>query len=278
MRISKKMVLCFILGAVLMAAGTGLEAKGRFEFSFHYGTWSVDILGSMIEGLISDMVEDQFKTQILEDVQADHPEYVESAYSQTVGFDSGGNNLGFKVRWYPGGQNGSFSLGLGVEKTKMRFTLDEIRARLDLEDTTSPDTAAMETDINGEMSLEPLVFLLDFRWDINPASWRVRPYISFGFGISTSSAIDDMQLSYSYRGVLTQTGEEPETYEDSATKTGRELREEMEAEGEEFPLTFLPFLYLGLGIKAVVTDNIHLMAEAAVLDGFVLRAGLAVRF
>ncbi len=276
--IRKKVFLCSIIAAAVLTLDPGLEAKGKFEFSFHYGSWSVDLLRSPIEKFISNMVEDQFRTKILEDVQADHPEYEESAYSQTVGFDSGGNNLGFEVRLYPGGQTGSFSVGLSVEKTKMRFTLEEIRARLDLVDTTSPDTASMETDINGELVLEPLAFLLDFRWDIKPSAWRVRPFISFGFGISTPSAIDDMRLSYSYQGLLTATGEEPEIYEDSATKTGKELKEKMVEEGKEFPLSFLPFFYLGLGVKGVITDNIHLQVEGAILDGFVLRAGLAVRF
>ena len=60
--------------------------------------------------------------------------------------------------------------------------------------------------------------------------------------------------------------------------TGKELKEDMEAEGEEFPLNVVPFLYLGFGIKGVVTNNIHLLVEGAILDGFVLRAGVAVRF
>ncbi|MBN2198959.1 MAG: hypothetical protein JW747_03835 [Candidatus Aminicenantes bacterium] len=272
---NKAWVVGFLV-SVLMISGSSLEAKGKIEFSFHYGSWSVNLLRSVIEGIMSDMVEDQFRTQILEDIQADHPEYEEAGYSQTVGFDSGGDNLGFEARWYPGGQSGSFSFGLGVERVKMRFTLEEIRARLDLQDTTSPDTASMEADINGELALQPLAVLLDFRWDIMPSS-RIRPFISFGGGVSTPSAIDNLELSYSYRGELTATGEDPETYEDSATKTGKELKEDMEAEGEEFPLNVVPFLYLGFGIKGVVTDNIHLLVEGAILDGFVLRAGLAIR-
>lgn len=275
--INNKVWGAVILVSVLMISGSSLEAKGKIELGFHYGSWSVNLLRPVIEGIMSDMIQNQFRTKILEDIQADHPEYEEAEYSQTVGFDSGGDNLGFEMRWYPRGQSGSFSLGLGVERVKMRFSLEEIRARLDLQDTTSPDTASMEADINGELALQPLAVLLDFRWDIKP-SWRVRPFISLGAGVSTPSAIDNLELSYTYRGELTATGKEPETYEDSATKTGKEIKEEREAEGEKFPLSVVPFLYLGFGIKGVITDNIHMMVEGAILNGFVLRAGLAARF
>jgi hypothetical protein len=277
MKKKTRLVVQVIIITALLGLGPAVQAKGRFELSLHYGTWSVNMLRSMIEGLVSDMVENQFKDSVLEDIQEEHPEYRETGYSQTVGFDSGGHNLGFEVRWYPGGQDGSFSLGLTVEKTKMRFTLEEIKAILDLEDTTTLEPARADTDINAEMVTNPLAFLLDFRWDIMP-SWRIRPFISFGFGLSTPAAINDLQLSYSYRAVVTTPHDPTEIYEDSTVKTGKELKEEMEAEGEEFPLSFLPFLYLGFGLKGVITDNIHLMVEGAVLDGFVLRGGLALRF
>ncbi len=91
------------------------SAQGHFEFNFHYGRWSINLLRPIIEDMLNDALENHLKKNFLEDIQADHPELVEKAYSQNVRFDSSGENYGFELRWYPGGENGSFSLGLAVE-------------------------------------------------------------------------------------------------------------------------------------------------------------------
>ncbi len=93
MKKRERFIVQVFLIAALLGLGPALRAKGKFELSVHYGTWSVNLLRPMIEGLISDMVESQFRDKILEDIQEEHPEYMEKSYSQTVGFDSGGNNL-----------------------------------------------------------------------------------------------------------------------------------------------------------------------------------------
>jgi len=52
----------------------------------------------------------------------------------------------------------------------------------------------------------------------------------------------------------------------------------MEAEDEDFlPLPFLPFIQLNLGLKGKITENIHLMVDAGIWNGFLIRAGLAIR-
>ena len=250
-----------------------LSAQGHFEFGFHYGSWSIDILRSVIEEGISDALETDLKDQILEDIQVDNPELQERSYSQDVSFDSSGDNFGFEIRWYPGGHNGSFSLGLSVEKTTMEVSLPEISSSLELtDDTTFQGTGS------GKFLIKPLSFHLSFRWDIKP-SWKVRPYITFGFGAATGTALEEAEVSYSYEGDLSIPGEAPKHYEDEESKSLKELKDELEEEGEEFFLpSFFPFIQLNLGIKGKLTKNLHILVDAGIWDGFLIRGGIAFRF
>jgi|YNPNPStandDraft_1061719.scaffolds.fasta_scaffold65812_1 hypothetical protein len=252
-------------------------AQGHFEFNFHYGRWSMNLLRPVIEDILSDALEGQVKKNFLEDIQAEHPELREKGYSQTVRFDSSGDNYGFELRWYPGGANGSFSLGLAVEKTTMKVALPEVSGTLSLEETISYKTAEFNGRASGEFSIKPLSFHLSFRWDLFPSS-PVHPFITFGLGASGGAALRESTLSYSYEGTLKIAGETDEAFSGGATKTIEELRKEREAEGEGFPLPgFFPFVQLDLGLKAKLTPNLHLFLAAGIWDGFLLRGGIALR-
>ena len=53
----------------------------------------------------------------------------------------------------------------------------------------------------------------------------------------------------------------------------------MEADGEDFFLPgFIPFIQINLGLKAEITDNLHLLVDAGIWNGFLLRGGIAFRF
>jgi hypothetical protein len=45
----------------------------------------------------------------------------------------------------------------------------------------------------------------------------------------------------------------------------------------ELPIHFMPFLQLHLGLKGVITKNIHALIDFGILDGFMLRGGIAIR-
>lgn len=255
-----------------------LSAQGNFEFGFHYGSWSIDILRSTIEEGISDALETDFKDQILEDLRDDGHNVEEESYSQEISFDSGGDNYGFEIRWYPGGKGGSFSLGLSVEKTSMRISLPELSASLALTDLDEGKSANFQGNASGEFLIKPLSFHLSFRWDINP-SWKIHPYITLGLGAAGGTALEEAEYTYSYSGTLTKTGEEPEHREGGETKSIKELRDELEEEGEEFFLPpFFPFIQLNLGIKGELTENLHILVDAGIWDGFLIRGGIAFRF
>ncbi len=248
-------------------------AQGNFEFSFHYGSWSLDLLGNTIENILSDALESEFRDAFLEEIQQDYPYLIDPIYEQTVDFDSGGYNYGFELRWYPGGHNGSFSLGFSLEKTKMKVELVEVSADMEFD-----DGSRFEGTTAGDVVLNPLTFHLSFRWDIIPRS-RIHPYITFGVGAATFSSIENDEVHYSWSGELDVVGEPTETYgPEEETKTIKQIQDELEDEEEDFlPLPFLPFIQLNLGLKAKITDNIHLMVDAGIWNGFTLRGGLAIR-
>lgn len=271
-----RLTFCFILFCLLSFASSA-SAQGHFEFNFHYGRWSINLLRPIIEDMLNDALENHLKKNFLEDIQADHPELVEKAYSQNVRFDSSGDNYGFELRWYPGGENGSFSLGLAVEKTSMKVGLPELSANLELEDTISQKIASFSGQSSGEFLIKPLSFHLSFRWDIFP-SRLVHPFITFGVGASGGSALEQSTLTYNYEGKLRITGEPEEAYSGSDTKTLKQLKDEREAEGEDFPLPgFFPFIQLDLGLKAKISRNFHFLVSVGVWDGFLVRGGLSLR-
>lgn len=277
MKIQKftKILPAFLL--VFVFFSPNLSAQGHFEFGFHYSSWSIDVLRGMIEEGISDALETDLKDEFLENIREEH-NVEETSYSQEVSFDSGGNNYGFEIRWYPGGSEGSFSLGLSVEKTTMRVSLPKISASLSLTDLDEGKSANFQGTASGKFLIKPLSFHLSFRWDIKPV-WRVHPYITFGFGAATGTAFEEAEYTYSYTGDYTVTGETPEHREGGETKSIKKLRDELEEEGEEFFLPpFFPFIQLNLGLKGEITENIHLLVDAGIWDGFLIRGGIALRF
>ena len=247
-----------------------LSADGHFELSFHYGTWNLNLLGDLVENGLSEALESVFKDAILEEIQEDYPEFQDPVYDQNVEFDSGGNNYGFVVRCYSGGHDGSFSLGVSVVISMMEVKLTVVAM-----DMTFQDSSTLMGQADGDITLNPFTFLLNVRWDILPKS-PVHPYITLGVGAAAFSSIKDDVVSYDWLGELNVAGGPTETYEDSGTKTIEEIKEDLEEE-EDFPLSFLPFIQLNLGLKAKINDNIHLMADAGIWNGFIIRGGIAIR-
>jgi hypothetical protein len=262
--------LCAVLVFGCIALAPNLLADGHFELGFHYGTWNLNLLGSLVEDGLSEALESAFEEAILEEIQEDYPYLQDPVYDQSVEFDSGGNNYGFDIRWYPGGYDGSFSVGLSVEKTKMEVQLTEVAMDLSFQDGSSFSGLA-----TGDVTLNPLTFLLSLRWDIMPRS-PVHPYITLGVGAAAFSSFKDDVVTFGWSGELNITGGPIETYEESDKKTIEEIKEEFE-EDEDFPITFLPFIQLNLGLKGKINDNIHLMVDAGIWNGFILRGGIAIR-
>lgn len=271
----KSIFLCVFF---IFLSSLNLSAQGHFEFGIHYSNWSLDLLRSEIEGVIGDAFEGGIKDQFLEDIQQDYPGLKEQGYEQEISFDSGGHNYGVEIRWYPGGHDGSFSLGLSLEKTRMRVSLPRLSAQLDLKDPPTGKEAYFAGESQeAQFEMNPLSLHLSLRWDLVP-SWRIRPYITFGLGAATRTALEEATFSFAYTGELSIEGEEREEYEGSETKSLKELKEELE-EGEDFSLpAVIPFIQLNLGLKGQLTENLYLLVDAGIWNGFLLRGGASVRF
>jgi hypothetical protein len=256
-----------------------LSAQGNFEFNFHYGTWSLNLLKSLAEEGIDDALGSELEDRILEEIQDDYPGLQRTSYSQEIEFDSSGENYGFEIRWYPGGKTGSFSLGLSIEKTRMTVTLPTVTAEMVLQDPVSQQTGTFRGSASGtKFEINPLSFHLSFRWDIKP-SWKVHPYFTLGFGFATASAVEEGIVTYPYSGDLEINGGDSEHYEGREEKTLLEIKQELEDEGDEFFLpSFLPFFQMNFGIKAEFTEFLHLLVDAGIWNGFMLRGGLSLRF
>jgi hypothetical protein len=248
------------------------KKSGYFEIGFHYGTWSVNLLKSTIEQELGNALETELKDPLLDEIHKDYPEIVEKSYSQNIDFNSSGENFGFELRWYPKGRTGSFSMGLSVEKTSMTISIPDIEVIME-----STQGHVFQGQGSGEFIIEPVSLHLNFRWDIKP-SWKINPYISFGFGIASGSVFDRARVSYSVSGTLVQLGYVLDTYEQAESKTMAELKTDLEEQGGDFFLPdIFPFAQVNIGVKGEVTRNVFLLLDVGIWDGFLFRGGLAFR-
>lgn len=264
--------------SLLLAGAPALVAQGgHFEFSGHYSRWSLNILGSKAVELLDDATTEELQNTIEEKIQETYPNLYVTQFSQNIDFDSRGDNYGASFRWYPRGHNGSFSLGVSIEKSNFRV-LPESTGHMDLQDGVTSDTATFDGTANANALIKATAFLLTFRWDIIPRA-VVHPYITFGGGISTAKALDDSRLTYEYSGQLAGSTIPAQTVEGSESKTLRELRDEALAdEDTNFPIpNFIPFIQLNLGLKVRLMKSIHLFVDAGVFNGLMASGGIAIR-
>ncbi|MBN1940235.1 MAG: hypothetical protein JW843_11665 [Candidatus Aminicenantes bacterium] len=282
----------FLPGRAAAQDGPDLQAAerakkgGHFQFSVHYGSWSLNLMKGVFEGLAEGLAE-QVKNNQLDSIREKHPEYSweERSFENDVAFDSSGHTFGFEARWYPGGEDGSFSLGLSVVKTKMKFGLTELRTEMEIENVDTMKIFSFAADGSGDVTADPMAFLLSLRWDIAPRA-VIHPYFTLGFGAAGVKALDETTIRYDFEGELAAPGEETEIISESDTKTLLELKQEdAERKAEEgsseepfdYPMKFFPFIQLHFGLKAKLARVVHLMVDFGILDGFSLRGGLAIR-
>lgn len=272
--VGKRIALSIIF--LISIFSTPLLADGHLEFNVHYSYWTLNVVRGLVEKMVSDTLESDLKDRFLEQIQADYPTLVESGYQQDVNFDAPGHNIGFELRFYPGGRDGAFSLGLAVEQTTMKISFPSVTARLDLVDLNLNQTATFNGQAGGEFIIKPLSFHLNMRWEFLPSK-AVSPYLTIGAGISTSKSFFDASYRYEYSGTLILPDSSTEQYSDSDSRTLRQIKEERLAEGKNFPLNFLPIFQFNLGLRARLSRALSLVADVGIFDGFLFRGGLSFR-
>ena len=238
------------------------EKGGRFEIDVHFSTWSIDPAKSAFEGTLTKKAANEIRDQVTDQLNAIYGnKLVPSSYEHSLSLDSQGSNYGFEVRYYPLGRRGSMSIGLSLEKTRIKVVMKGpvIQRYIDGSEATVEGDAFVETN--------PLTTNLSFRWDFVP-SWRVTPYFLLGLGIGPLEGT----AAYVYTGTY-RTGSAQSDVSGGETKTFDQLREEGEIDLDRFIL-----LHAALGVKGNVYKGLMLKAEVGFWDGLLLRGGLAYRF
>ncbi|MFQ6038169.1 MAG: hypothetical protein ACE5LV_06080, partial [Candidatus Aminicenantales bacterium] len=110
----------------------------KVEIEVHYGMWTLDVLKSLFEQRVIDELSGEIRDEIIGEVRDSHPGILESGFVQTLALDSGGSTYGVELRFYPRGRESGFSLGLALEKTTMRVTIQGT-VRQDFTDGTSAE-------------------------------------------------------------------------------------------------------------------------------------------
>ncbi len=271
---------------VLMATSTA-SAQGHFEFGAHFGPWSLNLLKPAIESAVQDVGE-QITQKELDKLRQVYPAVNFTVLtSQTeVQFDSSGSNLGFEARWYPEGENGSFSIGLSAEQCTFSFGLPSVKSTLIMTDSRTLLPWALYGQGNGRIEANPFAAMLSFRWDIAPSA-RFHPYISLGLGAAGVGAWEETTLSYAYQGQVTSIIGPIGSISETSAKTLLQLKEEYDqkvAAGDPHPGTepldypgIFPIVALNVGFRYKVVNKVHALIDAGVLNGFQLRFGVAVR-
>ena len=127
------------------------------------------------------------------------------------------------------------------------------------------------------LELKPLSYHLSFRWEIVPSA-QIHPFVTFGFGMFMVKDLEKGRFYAAWRGDFVVPGISSRHYEGIEDKTVKEFIDESEDEGDEVNLPgVLPFLQLTLGLRGKISENFHLLAEAGVWNGFILRGGVALR-
>ncbi len=268
----KKIYLLFVICCLFFP----LPAAWNWEVNFHASYWTLNLLKSLVEEKLGEVMEENLKDKILEDLRQDYPFIYERNYYQKIEFDTRGSNFGLELRWYPGGRNGFFSIGLALEKSRMKIGFPLVAAGLDLGFENSERNAVFDALVeDAYVEIKPFSYHLNFRFEIIP-SGTIHPYVTIGAGIFQLQYLEKGKVNISYSGKLKIEGGEEKNYGDSINKTIVELLEESEDE-VKLP-KILPIIQLNAGIKAKISEIIDLFADFGIFNGFLFRGGLAFRF
>jgi hypothetical protein len=264
------MVLCLSLPGISQETPaqqqipeTGLKKpSGRFEIGVHFSIWSLNLIKGILEDELGGELGEEIRDEIINEIEDLQYSPVQTTYDQQLIFDSGGQNYGLELRFYPQGKQGPFSLGVSIEQAHMRMSVEGA-----VQQNFSDGTYAA-ADAKGEITLDPFFTNLSFRWDLFP-KWMVTPYLIFGAGVAQMNG----EVSYVYTGQYsTSRGTENLSQDDV-----RSIKEAEEQMNTNIP-NILPLFQLNLGARAEILPNLYIKAGAGIWNGFIFRAGISGRF
>lgn len=237
--------------------------SGKLQIGIHYGPWTLKPFSNYFEDDLLEEISKEIRERVNNAIFGSIPwgdKVID--YDDELDFSTSGHNIGFEIRFYPKGPEGSFSLGLSVERTKIKIKAEGPVNQSYIQGASS------SVDGLGYITTDPLTVNLSFRWDTSP-SWRVSPYFVVGFGLAKLIGEVGYQWTgtYQYQNIIEQT-------DGSDILTLEELEWEVE---ENIPNIFYLF-QLNVGVRARLTPNIFLNGEVGFWDGMIFRAGVAYGF
>ncbi len=235
---------------------------GKLEIEIHYGYWTLDPIKGLFEADMTQELSDEIAEEIGIQIIESGYNIVRVGHDHNLSFDSSGSVYGFELRFYPGGRYSSFSLGVSIDKTHMKASVEgPVTVRFN-------DGTYAEMESVGVIDLNPLFTNLSFRWDIKP-EWIVTPYVVLGLGVAALNG----EVSYNYDGTY-YWAQGTENYQDEDI---RDIKEAEEDSDVNLP-NILPLLQINLGVRGEVIPHLHLRAEIGIWDGIIFRAGIAYKF
>ena len=241
---------------------TDEEKGGHWEVGAHYSWWSVNLFKGIFESKLTDELGKSIQNEIVKQSGMIQAGLAKLSYSQSLSFDSSGTSSGLEIRYYSRGRAGTFSLGVGFEKSYMKLIL----AGTARQDYLSGSTASI--DVNSSIAFSPFTTQANFRWEIG-ANQRLTPFFTLGVGFAPLSGT----FSYTYTGTY-KAGSLQQSLSGSKVQTFDELGQEIDF---SFPSILVVF-QLDFGLKVELAKGLFLSGEAGIWDGFMLRGGLAYRF
>lgn len=236
---------------------------GHLEIQVHYSKWTVDPVIALLESSLTKRLAEEVRDEVVKKLGSSYAGLVKAAFDPRFALDSDGSNYGLELRYYARGRAGTFSFGLGLERSRIRLALTGTLAQ------DFADGSKAEVEAEAFIETNPISPHVSFRWDIGPAEAVIKPYLSLGLGIAPL----DGTFAYSYAGTYA-VGTAAEKVEDAKTKTFAELAEDI-----DFDLPgYLPILHLGLGLRLELFGGLIVLGEAGLWDGLYLRGGLGFRF
>jgi hypothetical protein len=237
--------------------------SGKIQIGIHYGPWTLKPFSNYFEDDLLQEISKEIRERVNNAIFGDIPwGGLVTDYNDELVFGTSGHNIGFEIRFFPKGPEGSFSLGLSIERTKIK-----VKAEGPINQSYVQGASSTVEGL-GYITADPLTMNLSFRWDTSP-SWRVSPYIVIGFGLAKllGEVGYEWTGSYQYQNIIQQT-------EGSDILTLEEVEWQVE---ENIPNIFYLF-QLNVGVRARITPNFFINGEIGFWDGMVFRAGVAYGF
>ena len=244
--------------------------SGKLQIGIHYGPWTLKPFSNYFEDDLLREISKEIRERVNNAIFGSIPwGGLVTDYDDELVFGTSGHNIGFEIRFYPKGPEGSFSLGFSLERTKIKIKAEGPINQYYIEGASSTVEGL------GYITTDPLTMNLSFRWDTNP-SWRVSPYFVVGFGLATllGEVGYEWTGSYQYKNIIEQTdGSDTLTFQEVEWQTGKSFSESF----TNIPNIFYLF-QLNVGVRARITPNFFINGEFGFWDGMVFRAGVSYGF